>query len=490
MAEATTETTEQPPKKRNSKWKPGPGRPKNEDAQASKDRKQNSFFAACDQIVEADWGTRAIVWTYRLEPFTDRRRSGEAVYQMQYAHPVDENRIMADFGSGRYRLMLTFRKSGGADRGDLLAQYEFEINNQQHPPKIPAGEWIDDSRNKKWEWAKPFLQPVPIVNGAVTQTATQQPAQQSPQNSVLETLQVLTEVQRAADERADSKKTEQPDPIEAAVKIIQLTKGGGETVLMQMFANQLERAQARAEKLEDELRSMRAPVPTQAQTSPLEQMKGLGEMVKTLKELGLVPDAESGPVGRSRMTGWMELVQPWVTELLGVAKTVAPVIIQSAAMRNMQPPAPRAQPSVQIPQALPPQQPVTPPQSPAPQTAQPDAAPQQNAGSIADFVLQITPRMLKHFDDGLAGGDFAAWLADGYSVEIVQQIQTTATVDQIVLFYKSTPFWEQLAYKQEAFHGFLTQFMTWKPGEEDDEGDDAIPSIDDGDDDKEEGLGI
>ncbi len=476
MATVTTETTPVKPKK---SPKAGPGRPPHSLAQEFKDKNQNVFFQAVNSVVEADWGTRSLIWLYRLEPFTDRRKSGDAVYLMQYQHPVDENRVMTDFGSGRYRLMLTMRKPG-ADRGDEINRFEFEINNPAHPPKIPAGEWVDDPRNVKWAWAKPFLQQTPILAA----NGLQQPQQQG--SPVLETLQVMSEVQRAADERADRRATTPPDPIDSAVRIIQLTKGGGETVLMEMFGRQLERAQDRADKLEAELRTQRNPAPA-APTDPFAQLTQMADGVKKLKDLGLFggngekTEGQIAAAVRSRMGPWMEFFQPVLPEVAGIVKAFAQPLAHVMAQKMMQPKT--QQPGQSAPSVTQPPPAIQPPANGTAPQPQAQPAPQHTAEEqgLLEFINAITPRMLNHLHQGIDGGAFAAWVADGYSLDRVQQMQL-APPSAIVDFYRATPYWPQLADREASFIKFLEEFNAWKPEE-----DDEVPN--DGEDDEKQEIG-
>jgi hypothetical protein len=466
---ATTETKtsvskiEAPPPK--PKRKPGPGRPPAAQAIQMREARSNAFFDAIGRVPTEDWGTRMILWLYRLEPYTDRRKSGDYIYLMQYLQPVDENRVMMDFGSGRYRLMLTSRKPG-ADRGDELDKYEFEIINQMHPPKIAPGEWIDDPRNIKWAWARPAAVP---VNG--------QPQQPQQQSAVLETLQVLTHIEDRAAERAQANQPDKTDPIDAAVRILQLTKGGGDTVLMQMFASQLEHAQKRAEKLEDELRGRNNPAPVVA-VDPFAQLKQMADGVKSLKDLGLFGGGESkengsgGGVSRSRMGAWMEFFQPVLPEVAGILKAFATPLAGVMAQKMMQrPQATGQQQQVTPPNMAPPPQGIQQPTNSAPVVAAATAPPPNpDQQGLIDFIERITPPMLNHLSQGLSGEVFASFVADGWGTERVQQMQL-APPEAIIQFYKSTPYWAQLQDREKGFLQFLTEFAKWKPEEEDAPGD-------------------
>src|ERR1035441_5859216 len=76
------------------------------------------FFESLRKIALADWGSRYYLYLYRLEPVIDRLRSGETKYVMRYSEPLDEEKLMQEHGSGRYRLNLVGTKPAtGANDG-------------------------------------------------------------------------------------------------------------------------------------------------------------------------------------------------------------------------------------------------------------------------------------------------------------------------------------------------------------------------------------
>jgi hypothetical protein len=444
------ETGSEKPKRKN---KPGPGRPPNDQVEPLREAKQNRFFEIVANTPAEDWGTRVSLWLYRLEPYTDRRRSGDHIYLMQYTSPVDEQRVMADFGSGRYRLMLTFRKPNG-EGNDQRDRYEFEINNPAYPPKIPAGEWVDDVRNNKWAWAKPMLQ---TVNGNGT---TPQPAAAQP--DMLTTLDTLDRIQDRATERmkaaipsSDAKPA--ADPIDQAVKIMTLMKGGGETVLLQMMADQLKASQARNERLEDELRgSIKNLTPTVI-PDPLEALDKQAAMFERFKKLfgkedeGLV----EGAIRRSKMPWVAEFFMPMLPEAMKVLQPIAGAL----AAKMMQPPQQHPPTAPPAPHTIPPPQ-AQPPQG---TTGQPQQPPPEHNETVR-FMIDMAPRVVKHIHEDAPGDVFAQWIVDGYGVERVNTIRQ-ASPEQIVMFYRTLPSWELLKDREAQLLQFWKEFHEWKPEE-------------------------
>lgn len=448
-----------------------------EDGQVEVVPKQISFFQRIAQIPAADWGTRAKVRVYRLEPLIDTVRSTGKKYITIYDDgPPDEERIKQDHGSGRYRLYFGMKSVGAALEREIDS-VEIDILDPKFPPRLDLGDWLDDPKNRRWAWAKAILEA----------QASRTSQQQAPASSTLETLQVFNEIQDSVAARLEaSKPPAAGDPVETAVKILNLTKGGGDSVLMQMFASQLDHAQKRSEKLEDELRNRNNPAPV-APVDPIMQLRTMAENLKSLKDLGLFGGGEAKEssavesIRRSRMGPWMELFQPVLPEVVSLIKPFAAVVAQKMMQGKTQPT-----------QQIPPQQPnVTQPpaaiQGPtqaasAGETPKPNEVPASQQ-ELLDFVGQITPGMLSHFNQGLGGDVFASWIADGYSVERVQQVQM-APPEAMLEFFKHTPIWLQLRDREKAFLKFLQDFAGWKP--EENEGDD-MPSDGEGDEEKEIG---
>ena len=94
------------------------------------------FQSQMNSIEEADWGTRAQIYLYRTEPIIDRTRGGDKKYIMCYHEPINEDKVLIEHGSGKYKAMLAFRKQGDG-KADELAAWYFSILNPKFPPKIP-----------------------------------------------------------------------------------------------------------------------------------------------------------------------------------------------------------------------------------------------------------------------------------------------------------------------------------------------------------------
>ena len=414
--------------------------------------RQISFFQRVAAIDPADWGTRARVTVYRLEPMIDRLRSSEKKYITIYNDsPPDEERLKQDHGSGKYRLYLGIKTAGPGQQEREVDSIELDILDPKFPPNLDLGDWIDDPKNRKWAWAKRMLE------DKASKVAAQQPAQPPTQGDVLTQLDTLDRIQDRAVERlkAASPPVVPPppatDPIDMAVKIIALTKGGGDTALIEMFRDEMKALRDQNIQLQTEART-RANTPA---PDPLAQIDQLGNSIEKLKKIGIIPEEkEEGVISkaiRSRMPAWMELLDHSLPELL---KTLQPISTALAA-KMMQAPRP-TQTAIQAPAQT----------QPANGQAQPtNPEPPPEAQEMVRFMAEITPRMIKHVYEDAPGDVFAQWIADGYSAERVNQIRAVPP-ENIVLFYKASPAWEHLKDRETQLLKFWQEFHEWKPEEE------------------------
>ena len=183
MAETAVETggntPQQPPRQGRGGARPGAGRPEGSTktkpdpaaAAALATESADDFFDLLRSFPEADWKERKFMYLYRTAPITDRKATGQDLNLMKYMKPIDSHDVMLEFGSGGYKILLD-EFDPATQKTRVLRTHYFKIFNQDHPPKIPFGEWLDDERNKDWLWAKPKL----LAAQAAAGTPPPQPA--------------------------------------------------------------------------------------------------------------------------------------------------------------------------------------------------------------------------------------------------------------------------------------------------------------------------
>jgi hypothetical protein len=441
---------------------------------ASEDRTEKpvrtlTFFERLKRVHADDWGTRANVYLYRLEPITDRLKGGNSfVFVMKYDEPIDQDKVLMDQGSGKYRAVFTFKKPG-EDTADQVDNTIFEMLNTSFPPKIPPGEWVNDPRNRKWAWARPAGAPGP--NGE---------APTRPVDDTVEKFRLFNDMRSAV---AEEIKTAQPaaaaDPFSNGLNIAtQILQMRSDNPMVDIMRDELKdmRAEMRAERerserLQEELRAKAATPP---------QSSGLGTLTSIIGEVkGLLPDLKemfpglaekAGTVARaarSNMTGDQEFWQPIVNRIVEAVTPAVPLFVSKLmTSSNGQQPAPA--PTLLQPAAAGMQPPPTTPPG-APPTTGPEPQPFNPQQAFAFLKAHAKP-FLDWFKDGMPGGEFAESIFNLYGADWQGlpwlHAKQTFGAENIVAAFKGSPLWPEIANMEPAFITFVADFVKWQPGQE------------------------
>ncbi len=455
--ETATATAERPPKRT--------GRPPK-----SEDRipKVIGFFNRVQSINKEDWGTRAYITVYRLEPSIDRTRLGEPKHIAKYSEPVDADRIKVDQGSGRYRLYLGFKAPTEKTERELDS-IEIDILDMNFPPKLARGEWLDIPYNKKWEWCRTMLPATP------TQQVEQR---QSAVGELAETLEVLDGITSRAREQA--KPTEAP----ARESTLDIIKGVKEMMtppapatenkmldtVVALLTKQIDSQAAANSELRKEIADMRNN-PKDSKGGILGNLTGIvGEVKSILPDLKEMFPALGEKVGavsravRSNMTGDQEFWQPIVNRIVEAITPAVPMFVN-----RLMTPTNGQQPQ-QPPTLL---QPAPGAQAPGPGAAPPATGPEPqpfNPQQAFEFLKAHAKPFLDWFKDGMPGGEFAESIFNLYGADWQGlpwlHAKQTFGADNIVAIFKKSPFWPEIATMEAAFGTFVTDFVAWQPGQE------------------------
>jgi hypothetical protein len=404
----------------------------------------------------ADWGTRAKIRVYRLEPIIDMRRGSANKYICIYTEPIDEERIKRDHGSGRYRLYLNYRNAGAQEEHELDS-VEFDILDRNFPPIIPDGSWVDDPINKKWAWAKPAQQ----GNAAA--------AVASVSGNMLEAVQVLGDIQDRAEDRArermDSGRQQTWNPAEQLATVVTAAKDIAGAlratpenpipafISEQMMAMRTEIAAARqrSDTLMDKLLDM-ARAPQAQQNSGMSAIKelltGVKDLLPSLKELW--PNADEAiaeRVTRSKMGAWQEFFAPVLPRLVDALGPILPGIMMS--MGGNRPTGPQVQFAPGLPAPARP--------NPGPGMTQPQPQPQpQHAPNLDEMLLNA-------LTNNMSGSDFADSLIRifGKPGETMYERATSAGEQALMMFIQSRPVWNELGPLQAKVPQFVHEFIEY-----------------------------
>jgi len=446
--------------------------------------KSMTFFSRIEAIPKEDWGTRAKIKIYRLEPMIDRLRGSAYKYIMIYEEPVNEERIKVDHGSGRYRLHLNFKVPAGDEKE--IDAIEFDIYDVNFPPKVTRGEWVEDPRNHKW---KDIMKKVwDAEDKAAALQAQIPPAPQGP--GFLESIHTYDTIRKSVREEMrpadqinpvqtflDGMKTAQamqPAPTPAATENTLLT------TVMTMVTNQVNAAQQEAKELRQEIREMRNKP---ADSNGLGAIKELFTEVKAF--LPILKDTFPGATeimggglavrGRGRPQWWETILEsPVVADTLKpIGQALGAMMVANATRAPQQP---RGAPPVQQP-------------NPAQQIeAQPQPAqPEQRPVGMIDFVFVNRVPLLKHFamwcdstdedaKEAWSGQGLAQWLTDGFgpvweNLSWHQELKTAGVANLLVACQNhpvlQAEIWSKVSSRSQQFQAFLTDLLAWEPDSED-----------------------
>jgi hypothetical protein len=422
-------------------------------------RSKGDFFDIVRRVAKEDWGTRIFLYLYCFEPVTDEKQSGEKKYLNRYAQPItDEHAVMIDYGSGKYRLVLTNRKpDGSTEKGAPIESYDFEIYNPKYPPKIPKAAWKNDLRNARWEALLPKEEP------------KSPPAAVNP----LEAFDTFMNIQDRIEDRIKppappppAAPPPPPDPFDTAKKIMEMRSNDP---MIGLFMARLEAADKAAEMARDrefklllELRQSATPpppppAPTKGLVDQIVELAGVAEKLGPLKALfggtngtPSTPAADAEHVRTVRMNG----LEFWSAVLPKVFDSPIANAIASKVMASTQQPA----------------QVINTNGAARPVPQQPPAN-----DPFQRFISDVaTPAMLEYFLAEAKGEALADWIYSVFPRECVRLQQFTHPMipglvgaPAIIQAYKNTPqVWPKLAAKEAAFTVFINEFCAWKPDED------------------------
>ena len=472
VAEPEPETPfDSPPTAPETPVRPAPPAPT---APPPKPKGSPTFFQRVASIPKADWGTRAFIYVYCLQPICDLRQGGETKYLVKYTQPLeDENLIMIDYGSGRYRLQLVHRKPA-ADKSDAIDTTEIEIYNPKYPPLIPREVWMNDPRNKRWEALLPPKEaPAPPPAAGIA--------------SVTEAFDTFTKIRKDMREEIAPPPAPQSPPAQPATTmsdtlnlVDKIMSMKADNPMSDIYRDELKamRDEIRAEREENRKlqREMREAAEKRAESksdgngdfeSWVDKIEKIAPKLQGL--LGLGGEKVTDIVHGRRREWWQEL-------LISAAPQVAPglnAMMGAAANYFLMPKgglggAPQANPGQQ---ALPG---PTNGQPPQPDSLHPlrvkvgrflesNLMPMQKA--FEDFMKK-KPRDPEDAEQGyLDGSDFAAWVAEYHGPQILQDARSLGSANIVEMFKAAPAIWAAIAPKEVQFRQFLDQVLAFTPDE-------------------------
>jgi hypothetical protein len=422
------------------------------------------FFSGLQDISAADWGARYSVKVYRLAPIYDSTNVGsKKKYIMIYlaAPAPDEERIKRDCGSGRYRLYLNGKTSGTHKEAELAA-VEIDILDPAFPPNLPVGDWLDEPKNRDWQWAKPLLE---ARQAKALQANTPPPA--APGVNMMDAMEMVGQLQDRAEERAkermDSNRPQTWNPAEQLATVVTAAKdiagalrATPENPIPSFISDQMTAmraeiaaARARSDALMDKLLE-RASAPPPQQNSGMSAIKeliaGVKELLPSLKDLWPnADDAIAERITRSKMGPWQEFFQPVLPGIVNALAPILPGIVAGLAGGGR-----AAGPPAQFTPGL-----------PTPARLNPAMAPP--AQPQAQHVPDLDGMLLNALTNDRDGGEFADSLIMlfGQQGQLMYSQASSLGEQGLLTLIQGRPIWQQLGPLQAKVAQFVKEFIEY-----------------------------
>lgn len=365
---------------------------------------------------------RILVYAYRLQPIIDRKLTNQkGVHIATYPEPIDEQKILEEFGSGKYHLKLTdstHRKGQGE-----LARTTFRIDDPSAPPILDPRELVVSCPENQQYVQRYLTDGWVIEDDKLVRPSSKPPA--DPNSVLAETVSTLAMRQSAG--------SPAPPPLDH-----QLVQMAVETITRERPKDGLEIALQVLDKI-------RTPPPSESVTSQI--------LLKILdKQLASPPDPFE-QFAKVRDLIERPAASTWIDVLPAVASSIGQAIGAALAARQG------------IPVASPPPVPV----ATASETTIGNGN-GENVGiplkSLAD-ALNLGKDALAAYDRGVSGDEFAAALDCGREQDsALYNYVAGLGVDELLRWLKMSPgIAERLEREGERIRAWLTDFCEFANGD-------------------------
>jgi hypothetical protein len=431
-------------------------------------RRALTFWERVRAIPKAEWGARAYIYVYCLEPICNLKLQGETKFLVRLQEPVDDqNFLMADYGSGKYRLVLVQRKPA-ADKSDTVDSIEVEIYNPKYPPKIPRSVWVNDRRNDRWAALLPKEEPVapPTPLGAVSDAfKTFSEIQQNIRREI--TPPPAAPLPEPPDRVAEFRgmlavaKEMMPPPQPATDNKVLDT-------VVSLLMKQIDTAQAETKELRQELRdAMKERHGDHDSFDTLfEKFEKIAPRVQSL--LGVGGDKLTDVVHGRRRPWWEETLTQLIPAIAPGINSLAGAAANYFLMPKGGLGAPAAPPNGQA-------------NLPAPQAPPDPLQPlRQKVGNFLGANLAAVQKYFTGFVQGapseldpeskMDGEDLAIWINTG-NPDILRDARSLGSANLVAMFQAAPAIWVNIQPHEARFRTFLDQVLSFSPDEpEADEG--------------------
>ena len=459
---------EPPPTPESQPEAPEPEAPEPEAAQPKKrhrptDDEANNEPNVLQRTAALDSWEGVLLYLYRTRPYTNKLLNGQRhVHVKRYDQAIDIQDILEEAGSGAYLIQCT-RRDPKTGKRPMFDSGEIRILNPNYPPKIPPGEWVDDPRNKEWEWARDVIFPKKVEAPAAP-----------PPDPLVEIMREQLAAQRI--ETAELRK----EMREAAAK-----KDPTEQTLISIIVPFVPAIVAR-------LTAPATPDPTQAlfmqylmKQAEAKQEAVAADPMKSLEqqfELSSKMEERYGNRGgRSRKSATQEFITDMTAAaapiIAPIVQVIAQGVLQQQRTQQQQPQPQPAQYQPQPAQYQPPQ--VAAPPSPLAGAGQaPPANLSQGPGpqivKDAPNIEAIAQAVVDHVESNLSGVDLGDWYIEKYGREEFDEVRMQGK-SAIIRDLNAVPLFEKAELENGIVDQLISDFLLWEPAEDNDEDDEDAP---------------
>jgi hypothetical protein len=414
-------------------------------------------------------------YIYRHEPISNK--PGNHMLK-RYTRPFDEDDVMQDkgMGSGVYGIIVN-RTDPQTRVRRMITSGEITIMNMEYPPRMPLAHWVDDPRNKEWDWAKVILE------REEKEKTAPPPPPPPPDNGAGQLVDILREELRNAREEARTARADQgkKNPEEESVMKTLVARAFEPPKTDPVLAAILDKLASKASPLESLALQLlqkqlidppkpEAPAPAAPVPTAIEALTQQIELDKKIKENY---GGESEGSKASRLSGTQELIRDLTTAL---APSLAPVfqILANGMMHQQNLAAEEARLKMHAARA---QQPQTPqPDGLKEVIITPQPMPQAGPQLVPDPHLQkFAGIVLTHLHANWNGGDLGDKYYNDFG-ELQFNAMRTQGKDKILADLNTVPrFAEDTASYAAALNELLDGFILWEPADDDDEEEEDKP---------------
>ena len=406
-------------------------------------------------------------YIYRIEPYSNRRVGDNTVIMCKrYDRAIDEQDLLEDLGSGVYQIRVVYDDPGPGGERKMVAKANVRVLNVDFPPKIPRNEQVwEDPRNKDWLWAKELIEHKDAA------TVAKQVVQDSSASLFAPLLEMMKDQLQSTREelRAVRDNMNRRDPQQENLQTTMMMK----LIEKMMTPPPPPPPPPPAPDLVAQLTATVALIDKMRGTpdKPKDATAELENIMKVQRQMEEQYGSRNG--GRSRKTGWQEVISectPPVAEALKPVFQIIAMGMAQAAQKGQQQANQQQQPPQQQPQ----------PNAPPPMIQQPAAPPIHEPPTPGPQLVEKKPTLeaiaaevLQHLQKEKTGYQLGDWYIEEFGEQEFKEVRVQGK-PQLLLALKDTAEWRDIFKFSEsgALDEILTEFFTWEPPDEEDEDDD------------------